>query len=462
MNQINVNTPGLAKPITSAKSANDLADMLVAPPENKEGNLLRNKGSEIDLNALYQQSQQNQGFGIGVGMAMMPAAGNMTQNLAVGNFSLQPTHNPTVNENKLFHIGSPQNSGFVGPTANTNGTGFDGIFNQPNAMPTRSAPQPPNFNSGLSVPNSSPSMASNMYQPGVNQMPLAMFSQTTATGQPFQQQSQTLTPFNTPMPNTPSNPFQMTASGASSHQPTLQNQSTFPPGPSSMANQSLFQNNLATVNSTPNLPLAPTLANSESSGVNLTIFTAPGQDPFSTNTNHSIATNTNNQLPIGGGLNINFPKSMSTSSFQTNASMTEPGSVDYTLTPSSTDLQSLGTSTPANNNVAQIDASKPDESINKKKFVPGFQFLHRNSQVVEGVIDENVEQVEDKGKNDTLDGFEPISIPNENDIPVEVKNEASSNTIINSDKNNSGEQNSEVEAAEEAKESPGKQGLSYF
>ena len=457
MNQINVSTPGLTKPITSAKSATDLADMLVAPPENKEGNLLRNKGSEIDLNALYQQSQHNQGFGIGVGMTMMPSAGNMTQNL--GNFGLQPTPNPTVNDNKLFHIGSPQNSGFVGPTSNTNGTGFDGILNQPNVMPTRSAPQPPNFNSGLSVPNSSPSMANNMHSQGVNQMPLAMFSQ---TGQPLQQQTQTSTPFNTPMPNMSSNPFQMTTSGASPHQPTFQNQSTFPPGPSSMANQSLFQNNLSTVNSTPNLPLAPTLGNSESSGVNLTMFTAPGQDPFSTNPNHCIATNTNNQLPIGGGLNINFPKSMSTSSFQTNASMTEPGSVDYTLTPSSTDLQSLGTSTPANNNVAQVDVSKPDEGMNKKKFVPGFQFLHRNSQVVEDVIDENVGQVDDKGRNDTLDGFEPISIPNENDTPVEVKNQASSNTIANSDKNDSGEQNSEVEAAEEAKESPGTQGLIYF
>ena len=43
-----------------------------------------------------------------------------------------------------------------------------------------------------------------------------------------------------------------------------------------------------------------------------------------------------------------------------------------------------------------------------------------------------------------------------------MTNQASSNTIINGDKNNSGEQNSEVEAAEEAKENPGKQGLSYF
>ena len=110
MNQINVNTPGLAKPITSAKSANDLADMLVAPPENKEGNLLRNKGSEIDLNALYQQSQQNQGFGIGVGMTMMPAAGNMTQNLAVGNFghsaknlkSIRTTRRSPLFEMRLF------------------------------------------------------------------------------------------------------------------------------------------------------------------------------------------------------------------------------------------------------------------------------------------------------------------------------------------------------------------------
>ena len=45
------NNPVISKPITSAKSASDLADMLIAPPESKEGDLLRNKGSDIDLNA---------------------------------------------------------------------------------------------------------------------------------------------------------------------------------------------------------------------------------------------------------------------------------------------------------------------------------------------------------------------------------------------------------------------------
>ena len=50
------NNPVISKPITSAKSASDLADMLIAPPESKEGDLLRNKGSDIDLNARYQQA----------------------------------------------------------------------------------------------------------------------------------------------------------------------------------------------------------------------------------------------------------------------------------------------------------------------------------------------------------------------------------------------------------------------
>ena len=58
----------LAKPITSAKSANDLAELMVAPPESKEGDLMRNKGSDIDLNALYQQSQPQSGYGMGMGM----------------------------------------------------------------------------------------------------------------------------------------------------------------------------------------------------------------------------------------------------------------------------------------------------------------------------------------------------------------------------------------------------------
>ena len=98
----------LAKPITSAKSASDLAEMLVTPPESKEGNLMRNKGSDIDLNALYQQSQPQSGYGMVIGMPMMNPGGQMMQQQAP-NFGV-PQQGNNMAGNKMFHIGSQQNT----------------------------------------------------------------------------------------------------------------------------------------------------------------------------------------------------------------------------------------------------------------------------------------------------------------------------------------------------------------
>ena len=150
------NNPVISKPITSAKSASDLADMLIAPPESKEGDLLRNKGSDIDLNALYQQSQQQQqlGYGIGMRMPMMsPGTG----------YTAPSTNN--IADTKMFHIGSPQNNGFAA----------NGIFSQPNVVPTRSAPRPPQFNAQQAT--SHPVIPDNIQQPNVNQLSSGMFPQ---------------------------------------------------------------------------------------------------------------------------------------------------------------------------------------------------------------------------------------------------------------------------------------------
>ena len=52
----------VSKPITSAASAENLAKLKVNSPESKEGNLMRNQGSNIDLAALYNQSMQGYGY----------------------------------------------------------------------------------------------------------------------------------------------------------------------------------------------------------------------------------------------------------------------------------------------------------------------------------------------------------------------------------------------------------------
>ena len=39
----------------SAASADNLASLAMSKPENKEGNLMRNQGSDIDLASLYNQ-----------------------------------------------------------------------------------------------------------------------------------------------------------------------------------------------------------------------------------------------------------------------------------------------------------------------------------------------------------------------------------------------------------------------
>ena len=52
----------IANPITSAVSAENIANLRVSTPENKDGHLMRNQGSNIDLASLYQQQVQ-MGYG---------------------------------------------------------------------------------------------------------------------------------------------------------------------------------------------------------------------------------------------------------------------------------------------------------------------------------------------------------------------------------------------------------------
>ena len=358
----NLSTPAVSKPITSAKSASDLADLLLPPPESKEGDLLRNKGSDIDLNALYQQSHQQQqsGYGIGMMMPMMNAGRSGMQ--PVPGYNNVPSPNNMAG-NKMFHIGSPQN--MANTMSNTMGVG-GGIFNPPNVTPTRTAPRPPQFNTQPSASN--PITFNNMQQPNVNQMSSGMFQQTMAhrQQQPEMQAS---------------NPFQMTGiSGSISPQNPFQNQAAFPPGPSIMPNVNQTIASSLAASSTPNLSLSSGFTTVDLPMVDPAV-TIPGQDPFSpkgnTNFNNPAAAN---QLAIGGGLNINFPKSMSTSSLRTNLSMTEPGSIDLSLTPGSGDFVLLEASPPPNN-VALTPVQTTEENTSKKKF-GAFQFLQRNSEVV--------------------------------------------------------------------------------
>ena len=368
----------VAKPITSAKSANDLADLLVAAPEDKEGDLMRNKGSNIDLNALYQQSQQQQqfGFGMSMGMGMMHTGGNMMQQAP--NFNAQQANN--MSGSKLFHIGSPQNNGFMGNpvnNSNNNSVPLGAMFGQNNVRPARSAPQPPQLNVNSSALN-----INNIQQPNANQL-------STTNGQLFPQQ-QTITPNNSPMPSGTTNPFQLNSPGMTPQQQSLQNQATFPPGPSIIPNPTVAPN-LASSSSHPDLSLLSGFASTELQMVDPGV-TVADQDPFAPNFSNTVDNSTaNNQLAIGGGLNIGFPKSMSTSSFQTTVSMTEPGSIDLSGSiTGSFDLQTLNSTNVSNNSTPNTD-SVTEEDKSKKKF-GGFQFLLRNSEVVEGVI-------EDKGKS---------------------------------------------------------------
>ena len=401
----------LAKPITSAKSANDLAELMVAPLQSKEGDLMRNKGSDIDLNALYQQSQPQSGYGMGMGMPMMNPGGPMMQQ-QVSNFGAPQQANAMAG-NKIFHIGSQQSNPTVGsPMNNNQPMGFDSIFGQPNVRPTRSAPQPP--------------------------------SQLNMNGQLFPQ-PQPMTPNNSPMPTGSANPFQMSSAGGASQQP-FPNQAAFSPGPSIMPNLSLPQT-LASGNSTPNLSLSGGFTASELSMLDPT-ETTPGQDPF--------APQGNNQLAVGNGLNINFPKSMSTGSFQTTVSMTEPGSIDLSLTPGSTDFQLFGAQADSNASVpvAQVET---EEDRSKKKF-SGFPFLQRNADIVEGLIDDK-DKTMNSNKTDTTDGLEPIAIPDENESAEHTANQSSGNIENNAESEKSDAElakSGENEDKEESKDDNGK------
>ena len=405
----------LAKPITSAKSASDLAEMLVTPPESKEGNLMRNKGSDIDLNALYQQSQPQSGFGMGMGMSMMNTGGQMMQQ-QVPNFAPQQQGNNMAG-NKMFHIGSNQNNQMVGsPVNNIQPMGFDSVFGQANVRPTRSAPQPP--------------------------------SQLNMNGQLFPQQ-QPMTPNNTPVPTGQMNQFPMN----SAQQPFV-NQSALSSGPSIMPNLALGPS-LASNNSTPNLSLSSGFASTEMPMVNPAV-TNPGQDPFASLGNSNVTSGGSNQLAVSNGLNMNFPKSMSTGSFQTTVSMTEPGSIDLSLTPGSTDFQLFETNTEKNASVPGAE-TQVEVGQEKKKF-SGFAFLQRNSEIAEGLIDDK-DKTTNNGKTDTTDGLEPIAIPDESAGVSEPESTSNINPENNKESENSDinlTKGGENESAEEAKDDQGK------
>ena len=409
----------LAKPITSAKSASDLAEMLVTPPESKEGNLMRNKGSDIDLNALYQQSQPQTGFGMGVGI--MNTGPQMMQQ-QVPNFSAQQQQGNAMAGNKMFHIGSQHNNQMNGnPENNNQSMGFDSIFGQPNVRPTRSAPQPP--------------------------------SQLNMNGQLFPQQ-QPMTPNNSPMPAAQMNPFQMNSPGAASQQP-FPNQNTLSSGPSIMPNMALAPS-LASVNSTPNLSSSTGFTTTELPMVDSAV-TNFGQDPFTSLGNNNAASVGNNQLAVGNALNINFPKSMSTGSFQTTVSMTEPGSIDLSLTPGSTDF-SMFDAKPETNASAPVAESTAEEGHDKKKF-SGFPFLQRNTEIVEGLIDDKDKSKNDN-KTDAIDGLEPIAIPDESEgvSNTESKSNVNSESNEESEKSDSNlAKGSENESTEESKDDTGKE-----
>ena len=409
----------LVKPITSAKSASDLAEMLVTPPESKEGNLMRNKGSDIDLNALYQQSQLQSGYGMGMGI--MNTGPQMMQQ-QVPNFVAQQQQGNTMAGNKMFHIGSQQNNQMNGNPANNNQSmGFDSIFGQSNVRPTRSAPQPP--------------------------------SQLNINGQLFPQQ-QPITPNNSPMPAGQMNPFQMNAPGGASQQP-FPNQNTLSSGPSIMPNMALAPS-LASVNSTPNLSSSTGFTTTELPMVDSAV-TNFGQDPFASLGNSNATSVGNNQLAVGNGLNINFPKSMSTGSFQTTVSMTEPGSIDLSLTPGSTDF-SMFEAKAETNTSAPVGESTSEEGHDKKKF-SGFPFLQRNTEIVEGLIDDKDKSKNDN-KTDAIDGLEPIEIPDESEgvSNTESKSNINSESNEESEKSDSNfTKSSENEGAEESKDDTGKE-----
>jgi hypothetical protein len=440
MDTITAAAAAVAKPITSAKSANDLADLLVAPPEDTTGNLMRNKGSDIDLNSLYQQSQQQQqfGFGMSMGMGMMQPGGNMRQQAP--NFNAQQANN--MSANKMFHIGSPQNNGFMGnPINNSNSVPLGNMFGQNNVRPARSAPQPPQLNvnsSALNLGN-----FNHIQQPNANQMSMT-------NGQLFPQQ-QTITPNNSPMPSGTTNPFQLNSPGMTPQQQSFQNQSTFPPGPSIIPNP-----NLASGSSHPDLSLLSVFSATELPMVDPAV-TVPGQDPFAPKVSNNVDTSTtNNQLAIGGGLNIGFPKSMSTSSFM---STTEPGSIDLSGSiTGSLDLQPLNSTNESNNSTPNTE-SVTEEDKSKKKF-GGFQFLLRNSEVVEGVI-EVKEKSKESGKTDTTDGLEPISIPDENESGIKSPENNASVNVTNTVESEK-EKNSENENNEDSKDNIGKHCTSYI
>lgn len=410
----------LAKPITSAKSASDLADLLVAPPESKEGNLMRNKGSDIDLNALYQQSQPQSGYGMNIGMPMMNPGGQMMQTQAP-NFAAQQHGNASSNGNKMIHIGSQQNNQMVGsPVNNIQPVGFDSIFGQPNARPTRSAPQPP--------------------------------SQLNMNGQLFPQQ-QPITPNNSTMPTGAMNTFPMNSSGGASQQP-FPNQTAFSSGPSIMPNLALAPT-LASGNSTPNLALTTGFTATEMPMVDPAV-TFPGQDPFAPQGNTNAGNVGNNQLAIGNGMNINFPKSMSTGSFQTTVSMTEPGSIDLSLTPGSTDFGLFEGNAESNASAPQAETATEEDKVKNK--LSGFPFLQRNSEIVEGLIDDK-DKTNSTNKSDTTDGLEPISIPDESEGASNKENNANANAENNTEIEKSDAEiakSSDNEVAEEAKDDQGK------
>ena len=341
------NTPVVVNPITSGKSAIDLAELQVPAPESREGDLMRNKGSNIDLNALYQQSQQQQPtFGFNMMMPMMSSGGGH------GGMSISGGHNiPSSNNfggNQNFYIGSPKNNGSVASSVGKTMGVESSMFSPSNIRPTRIAPQPPQLN----VNSPTNPIHPNSVQPpqNLNQFEPLIIPQSMTNGQHVFQQQQINTGSNdafsmAPPTMSPKTPFQ----------DPFQNQATFPPGPVFM--DSGIQNIPNLAGSTPNLTMFSSSMQAEPPMVDPSIM-MPGQTLTPRGDNTTVNASTSNQLAIGGGLNIRFPKSMSTSSLRTNlsSSITEPGPVsELSQTPGSGDLP-LNSSPSASTLSVAVDA----------------------------------------------------------------------------------------------------------
>ena len=399
------NTPVVVNPITSGKSAIDLAELQVPAPESREGDLMRNKGSNIDLNALYQQSQQQQpAFGFNMMMPMMSAGGGHGGMPIPGGHNIPSSNNFAGNQN--FYIGSPTKNGSVASSVGKTMGVESGMFSSSNVRPTRIAPQPPQLN--VNSPTN-PINLNSVQPPNLNQFEPLIIPQTMTNGQHVFQQQQMTTGSNVAFSMAPS-----TMSPKMPFQDPFQNQATFPPGPAFM--DSGIQNIPNLAGSTPNLTIFSSSMQAEPPMVDPSIM-MPGQTLTLRGDDTTVNASTTNQLAIGGGLNIRFPKSMSTSSLRTNlsSSITEPGPVsELSQTPGSGDL-------PLNSSPSSSTLAAAVEPCDNNKRFAAFHFLQRNSAIVDKVIkDEDESSSKGNKPKDVVDGLEPISIPDEHGVTSNI------------------------------------------